>query len=103
MSEGLAVKEPAPPRWGDALREIAELLLPSRCLGCDDRIPLGGSAGPVCAACTSRLREPPWPRCPRCHFPYGTGRVSDHCLACAEWSPALGAARSAVVLEQPAE
>jgi ComF family protein len=29
--------------------------------------------------------------------------VADHCLACREWSPALRRARSAVILEDPAE
>jgi ComF family protein len=100
------LKENAPPRWGRAgevLRDVLELLLPSRCLGCDDRIPLGASAEPVCAACHAQMREPPWPRCPRCHFPSGTGRTSTSCLACAEWPEALAAARSAVILEHPAE
>jgi ComF family protein len=86
-----------------AWREILDFLLPSRCLGCDDRLPLDGPPEPVCGACLSRLREPPWPRCPRCHFPLGTGRGSESCLACRGWAPALGAARSAVILEDPAE
>jgi ComF family protein len=101
-----ALREPAPPRWGraaSALREIVDLLLPSRCLGCDDRIPLGTAAEPVCAACHAQMREPPWPRCPRCHFPTGTGRTSESCMACSEWPDALAAARSAVILEHPAE
>jgi ComF family protein len=72
-------------------------------LGCDDRIPLGATQEPVCAACHAQMREPPWPRCPRCHFPSGTGRTSTSCLACADWPAALVAARSAVILEHPAE
>jgi ComF family protein len=64
---------------------------------------MGAPSEPVCDACVSRLRELPWPRCPRCHFPSGTGRTSGSCLACGDWPDALGAARSAVVLEDPAE
>jgi ComF family protein len=83
--------------------EVLDFLLPTRCLGCDDRLPLDGAAEPVCGACLARLREPPWPRCPRCHFPTGTGRLSVACLACRDWGHALGWARSAVILEDPAE
>ena len=90
-------------RWGLALREVFELLLPSSCLGCDDRLPLDGPREPVCPVCVARMREPPWPRCPRCHFPSGTGRRGATCLACREWPSALQAARSAVILEDPAE
>lgn len=98
---GKARTEPSdrPAAW----REVLDFLLPSRCLGCDDRLPLDGPAEPVCAACLSRLRAPPWPRCPRCHFPSGTGRGAASCLACREWAPALRGARSAVILEDPAE
>lgn len=88
------------PTWA---REVLDLLLPSRCLGCGDRIPLGGPEEPVCHTCRTRLRSPPWPRCARCHHPLGTGRVSTSCLACRAWSPALSWARSAVVLEDPAD
>ena len=101
-----ALRGPTLPAWGraaESLREILHLLLPSRCLGCDDRIPLGASPEPVCAGCHAQMREPPWPRCPRCHFPSGTGRTSASCLACAEWPSALSAARSAVILEHPSE
>lgn len=86
-----------------ALLEVLDFLLPTRCLGCDDRLPLGGSDELVCGGCLARLREPPWPRCPRCHFPSGTGRVASACLACGAWSAALRCARSAVILEHPAE
>jgi len=44
----------------------------------------------VCAACLSVLREAPWPRCARYHFPRGTGRVPDSgCLECAGWPGCL--------------
>jgi ComF family protein len=98
---------PAPdPGWRTGRRALVELLdflLPTRCLGCDDRLPLDGTPEPVCGPCLARLREPPWPRCPRCHFPAGTGRVSAACLACRDWSPALRWGRSAVILEDAAE
>ncbi len=58
----------------------------------------------VCAACLSALREAPWPRCARCHFPRGTGRVPDSgCLECAGWPGCLAAARASAVLEPPAD
>ena len=57
----------------------------------------------VCEACRSRLTEPSWPRCPRCHHPRGTGRAeADDCLHCRPWPAALTAARCAVVLRAPA-
>jgi ComF family protein len=90
-------------RWGLALRDVLDFLLPSSCLGCDDRLPLDGPTEPICPTCVSRMREPPWPRCPRCHFPTGTGRSTQTCLACREWPAALRAARSAVILEDPAD
>jgi len=87
---------------GTALREILDFLLPTRCLGCDDRLPLDGPAQPVCVTCLARLRPPPWPRCPRCHYPNGTGRLAPTCLACHDWPAALRGARSAVILEDRA-
>jgi ComF family protein len=57
----------------------------------------------VCAGCLTALREPPWPRCERCHFPRGTGRSdSAGCLECRAWPDALAGARTAAVLEPPA-
>ena len=57
----------------------------------------------VCVSCRSRLREPTWPRCPRCDYPRGTGReATNDCLACRAWPTALQAARCAVVLRGPA-
>ena len=57
----------------------------------------------VCVSCRSGLREPSWPRCPRCDYPRGTGRNDGpDCLACRDWPSALRAARSAVVLRTPA-
>jgi len=58
----------------------------------------------VCAACLAALHEPPWPRCPRCHFPRGTGRApADTCLECGSWPSALGGARTSAVLAPPAD
>jgi len=58
----------------------------------------------VCAACLASLREPPWPRCPRCHFPRGTGRApTSACLECASWPPALARATTSAVLAPPAD
>lgn len=58
----------------------------------------------VCATCRSRLREPPWPRCQRCHLPLGTGRlVEPDCIECREWPEALAQARYAFVLRPPAD
>lgn len=93
--------------WPDSLChsavELGRLLLPPRCLGCRGPLPVESEAL-LCPACRGRLREPPWPRCPRCHFPTGTGRAaSEDCLACREWPPALVAARWAVALEPPAD
>jgi ComF family protein len=96
--EGVQAPGRAPAPW----REILDFLLPARCLGCDDRLGSGGLSRLVCPVCLSRLREPPWPRCPRCHHPTGTGRATGHCLACQDWPEALQRARAAVVLEDPA-
>ena len=91
-------------RAGAALAEIGGLLLPSSCLGCGARIPLDAPDPLVCGACRGRLREPPWPRCPRCHLPLGTGRAPEpDCLACRAWPAALLRARWAVALEPPAD
>jgi ComF family protein len=58
----------------------------------------------VCAGCLAALREPPWPRCPRCHFPRGTGRApASACLECASWPAALAHATASAVLEAPAD
>ena len=56
----------------------------------------------ICPACESALREPPWPRCDRCHFPRGTGRSPGvACLECSDWPGALAGARTSAVLEPP--
>lgn len=58
----------------------------------------------MCGACLAALREPPWPRCPRCQFPRGTGRAPGvTCLECGAWPEALTAALTSAVLEPPAD
>lgn len=91
-------------RLGHAARELHDFFLPARCLGCERRLALDVRDAPVCGTCRSRLREPPWPRCGRCHAPTGSGRVErPTCHACAAWPAVITGARSAVVLEPPAD
>jgi len=86
--------------WG---HDLLDLLLPAGCAACRAWMP-GGRAAPVlCGRCASRLREAPWPRCPRCHFPRGARRVeAPDCLECRDWPAALTRARHAYVLASPA-
>jgi len=101
------------PRITRHLRDFTELVLPSGCVSCGcwiSQVARIGAAGAghaggdmVCASCRSGLREPSWPRCPRCAYPRGTGRHDGpDCRACRDWPSALRAARSAVVLRSPA-
>ena len=86
------------------LIDLVGFLLPSRCLGCDDRLPVDGPEEPVCARCRSRMRQPPWPRCSRCDAPSGTAsHVGAPCSGCRDWPAAVTFARSAVVLEAPSD
>ena len=58
----------------------------------------------MCSRCRTRLREPGWPRCARCHHPRGTGRSDEpDCLECRPWPEALTTARYAYSLEAPAD
>ena len=83
--------------------ELLGFFLPAVCLGCRDHLPLERSAELVCGACRTRLRGAPWPRCPRCGFPVGSGAIAaDSCVECAGWCPELSAAAFAVVLRPPA-
>jgi ComF family protein len=84
--------------------DLLDLFLPAGCVACRAWIPAGRPTPLVCVGCRSRLREAPWPRCPRCHHPRGTGRVdAPDCLECRSWDAALDAARYAFVLEPPAD
>ena len=57
----------------------------------------------LCPSCRLQLKEGPWPRCPRCHAPRGTGRVAaPTCIECAEWPEALEASRYARLMLPPA-
>ncbi len=84
--------------------DLVELLLPGGCVACGAWIPRARSGELVCGRCRSRFRAPPWPRCPRCHFPRGAGRPdAPDCLECRPWSPGLAAARYAFVLAPPVD
>lgn len=84
--------------------DLVDLLLPAGCVACRAWLPPREGAALVCAACRSRLREAPWPRCARCHHPRGTGRADEpDCLECRPWGEALAGARYAYVLEPPAD
>lgn len=83
---------------------LLDLLLPTGCLACGAWIPGGAAAPIVCGPCLTRLPEAPWPRCPRCHHPRGTGRGDERvCRMCRTWPPALAHARYAYVLAPPAD
>ncbi len=84
--------------------DLLEFFLPTGCVVCRTWIPAGDTPAIVCGGCRTRLREPAWPRCPRCHHPSGTGRTeAPDCLECRGWPPELMAARYAYVLEPPAD
>lgn len=88
------------------LDALLDLVLAPVCLGCDSLIAPGDTARLVCSRCRTRLRRPPAPICPRCGAPKRmTGIVSDSftCPECREWPDALRFARSACLLEPPAD
>lgn len=96
------MRAPAP------LADLLAFFLPPRCLGCASPLAMDASpfAAPtlICPLCAAALREPPWPRCERCHFPRGTGRApGTACLECGSWPASLGGARASAVLEPPAD
>ncbi len=82
-------------------------LLPLKCLGCGAHIPGSGRAeasDPLCLDCTLALRPLPWPRCPRCDLPRGTGPDRPVlCGRCNDWPPVLSRAVAAVALAPPAD
>lgn len=85
---------------------LLDLVLAPVCLGCDGLIAPGDTARLVCRRCRSRLRAPPAPVCPRCGAPKRmTGIETDSftCPECREWPDALRFARSACLLEPPAD
>ena len=65
---------------------------------------LDGWESRVCARCLSGLRPPPAPLCQRCGLPLGSRPPrTDLCEECRAWPPILQHARSATVLEAPAD
>lgn len=88
------------------LHALLDLILAPVCLGCDGLIAPGDSARLVCRRCLTRLRRPPAPLCPRCGAPRRmTGVVADMftCPECATWPDVLRYARSACLMEPPAD
>jgi ComF family protein len=89
-----------------ALHGLLDLVFAPVCLGCDGLIAAGDDARLVCRRCRSRLRRPPPPCCERCGAPLrSTGRAAPAfgCDECAEWPDALRCARTACLLEPPAD
>jgi ComF family protein len=67
-------------------------------------LPLAHEESWVCSRCRTRLKEPPHPRCSRCHAPRGTGLPADRpCSECADWPPVLIGARASAVMAEPAD
>jgi ComF family protein len=88
------------------IQALLDLVLAPVCLGCDSLISPKDTARLVCRRCRSRLRPPPSPACPRCGAPRRqTGRAIDTftCEECKPWPDALRFARSACLLEPPAD
>lgn len=84
--------------------DLVDLLLPGGCVACGNWIPEPHAVRLVCGSCRARLPRAPWPRCPRCHLPLGTGRSGTaRCRECADWPDALDHARFATVLAPPAD
>jgi len=90
-----------PAAWAS---DLLDLLLPAGCVVCGSWIPGGVAGSLLCGRCRSRLPRAPWPRCPRCHHPLGTGRPdATRCRECREWPDALARSRFATVLAPPAD
>ena len=84
------------------VQRLLHLLLPPACAGCE--APLSAEGGRVCPLCRTRLKEPPHPRCTRCHAPRGTGLpASRPCPECSDWPEVLARARTAVLMASPAD
>lgn len=85
-------------------RTLFEFFLPGACLGCGERMPLDQWQGRVCGRCLAGLRPPPAPLCARCGLPLGSRPPrTDECEECRKWPRILRYARSAAVLEAPAD
>jgi ComF family protein len=91
-------------RATELARSLFDLFLPHGCVACGAWIPDARTSPLVCDRCRSRLPRAPWPRCPRCHHPLGTGRRPEEtCRECRTWPEALRSARYAYVLGAPAD
>jgi ComF family protein len=86
-------------------RGLLDLFLPPVCLACDRLIAAGDTARLVCRRCRSLLRPLPSPLCPRCGAPrLRTGRAeTDVCGNCESWPESIAHARSAFLLQPPAD
>jgi ComF family protein len=88
------------------LNALLDLVFAPLCLACDAPIAAGDDARLVCRRCRGRLRAPPSPYCERCGAPHRlTGRAPPAfgCAECAAWPDALRTARSACLLQPPAD
>jgi ComF family protein len=81
---------------------LLDLVFAPRCLGCRGATQ---SDAVICGRCRSRLTPPPPPLCPRCGFPrLRTGRSTGAtCQECVDWTLSVRAARSAHLLQPPAD
>jgi ComF family protein len=85
------------------LQGALDLAFAPICVACRGPIPSRSAERSVCAACWSRARELPLPRCARCWLPH---RISFHgveptCPACGGIRPAVRFVRAAYLLEGP--
>jgi ComF family protein len=88
------------------LHGLLDLVYAPACLGCDGTIAARTGERLVCSACRARLRPPPQPLCARCGAPLRkTGREAPPwgCPECAGWPEVLRLARSACLLQPPAD
>lgn len=92
------------PRLRRFLADLGDVVFAPTCLGCHRLIAPADSCRLVCRWCRSRLRPPPPPLCPRCGAPrLVTGRLpAARCLHCRSWPDVVRAARSAYILQPPA-
>lgn len=88
----------------DLAHGLLDLVFAPECLGCGAPIAREARDRRVCAACWSRARPVPLPRCDRCWAPRPSlpaGGPATRCAVCADLPPSLRAVRSAYVHEGP--
>jgi ComF family protein len=86
------------------LDALGDFVLPPVCVGCETRMEPADPVRFVCRRCRARLRPPPHPCCPRCAAPdLVTGRRDGICPECEAWPPELELARSACLMQPPAD